>query len=109
MLAVAVAVLALVRIAGTRASLLGLCILAVALAALAARFGRVGLPRTQRLRTLALGTALVFATSGLAAYFGASTVGATWFGGGVTHGSRHVDEVALTFDDGPNVAATPRS
>jgi len=82
-------------------------VLAVVIAAFAARFGRVGLPRGQRLRTLVMGTTLVFATSSLAGYFGATTVGATWFGGGVTHGSRSVNEVALTFDDGPNVAATP--
>ena len=106
-IAAAFSVLIVVRLAGTRASLLGLCVLAVVIAAFAARFGRVGLPRGQRLRTLVMGTTLVFATSSLAGYFGATTVGATWFGGGVTHGSRSVNEVALTFDDGPNVAATP--
>ena len=100
-------VLVVVRMSGTRASLLGLCILAVAAAALAARFQRVGLPRTQRVRALATGTMLVFLTSGLTAYFGANTVGATWFGGGVQHGPRSSNEVAITFDDGPNIQATP--
>ena len=46
-------------------------------------------------------------SSGLTGYFGASTVGATWFGGGVVHGPRTSSEVAITFDDGPDVSATP--
>jgi peptidoglycan/xylan/chitin deacetylase (PgdA/CDA1 family) len=58
------------------------------------------------LRTLVVGGTLVAATTGVTGYFGASTVGATWFGGGVVHGSRTSDEVAITFDDGPNATAT---
>jgi peptidoglycan/xylan/chitin deacetylase (PgdA/CDA1 family) len=106
-LAGAFVVFVIVRIGGTRATLLGLAVIGVGLAALAARFGRVGMPGTHRMRTLAVGSTLVLATSGITGYFGASTVGATWFGGGVTHGPRTTDEVAITFDDGPNVAATP--
>ena len=52
-------------------------------------------------------TSLVMATSLFVGYVGASTVGATWFGGGVVHGPRTADEVAITFDDGPNPVATP--
>ena len=47
-------------------------------------------------------------TFGMTAYFGASTVSAQWFGGGVTHGPRNSGEVAITFDDEPNSDATPQ-
>jgi peptidoglycan/xylan/chitin deacetylase (PgdA/CDA1 family) len=104
----AVALLMLARLESTRAALLGLAVLAVLAAALAAVFGRVGIPRTHRLRTITAGVSLVMSTSLLVGYFGASTVGATWFGGGVVHGPRDVNEVAITFDDGPNPAATPQ-
>lgn len=36
------------------------------------------------------------------AYMGATTPSATWFGDLVHHGPRGSNEVALTFDDGPN-------
>ena len=39
-------------------------------------------------------------------YFGSSTVSATWFGGGVVHGPRNGNEVALTFDNGSDLQAT---
>ena len=61
-----------------------------------------------RVRTLAVGATLTLVTFGMTAYFGASTVSAQWFGGGVTHGPRNVREVAITFDDEPNSDATPR-
>ena len=54
------------------------------------------------------GTALVMVTFGMTAYLGASTVSAQWFGGGVTHGPRDSGEVAITFDDGADSAATPQ-
>ena len=50
---------------------------------------------------------LVVITLVYTGYVGAETPGATWFGGGVTHGPRKSDEVAITFDDGPNVRSTP--
>jgi peptidoglycan/xylan/chitin deacetylase (PgdA/CDA1 family) len=106
-LVVAIAAFVIVRVSGTRFTLLLLAVLAVAVAALAARIGRVGMPRSYRLRTFAVGGALVALTSGITGYFGASTVGATWFGAGVAHGPRTTPEVALTFDDGPNPTSTP--
>jgi hypothetical protein len=107
----AFAVFAIAAIAGSRTLVLGLAVVAVVVAGTVSRFGRVRLPhtnrlRTHRLRTLALGSTLVVAVSGLTGYFGASTVGATWFGGGVVHGPRTSTEVAITFDDGPDTSAT---
>ena len=103
----AFAVLVVVAIAGSRALVLGFAVSAVFVAAMVSRFGPFRVRRTHRLRTLALGSTLVVAVSGLTGYFGASTVGATWFGGGVVHGPRASDQVAITFDDGPDVTATP--
>jgi peptidoglycan/xylan/chitin deacetylase (PgdA/CDA1 family) len=107
----AFAVFAIAAIAGSRTLVLGLAVAAVFVAGVVSRFGRIGLPHTHRvgthrLRALALGSALVVAVSGLTGYFGASTVGATWFGGGVVHGPRTSAEVAITFDDGPDTSAT---
>jgi peptidoglycan/xylan/chitin deacetylase (PgdA/CDA1 family) len=59
------------------------------------------------MRTIALGSSLVLVTFGMTGYFGASTVSAQWFGGGVTHGPRNSGEVAITFDDSPNAVSTP--
>ena len=60
----------------------------------------------RRARAIAFGTALTVVTFGMTAYFGASTVSAQWFGGGVTHGPRNSGEVAITIDDAPNSTAT---
>jgi peptidoglycan-N-acetylglucosamine deacetylase len=106
-IAAAFAALTVAAIAGSRALVLGFAVGAVFVAAMVSRFGPFRVRRTHRLRTLALGSTLVVAVSGLTGYFGASTVGATWFGGGVVHGSRTSNEVAITFDDGPDTTATP--
>jgi peptidoglycan/xylan/chitin deacetylase (PgdA/CDA1 family) len=60
---------------------------------------RRGLPRIAA--TIALVGIVTFA-----AYVGAETPSVRWFGGGITNGSTHHDEVSLTFDDGPNLSAT---
>ena len=60
------------------------------------------------MRTFAFGATLALATLAMTAYFGASTVSAQWFGGGVTHGPRNSGQVALTFDDSPNSRVTPQ-
>jgi peptidoglycan/xylan/chitin deacetylase (PgdA/CDA1 family) len=39
-------------------------------------------------------------------YVGAETPDATWFGGGAVHGPATGNQVALTFDDGPNIGST---
>ena len=51
-------------------------------------------------RVLAVGGLMVALVT--AAYIGATTPSVTWFGSLVHHGPRGVDEVAITFDDGPN-------
>lgn len=60
----------------------------------------------RRARVLAFGAALTVVTFGMTAYFGASTVSAQWFGGGVTHGPRNSGEVALTIDEAPDTTST---
>lgn len=105
----AIVVIAIVAIAGTRSVVLGVAVGAVFVAAIFSRVGRFSLPRVQhRGRTAVLGTALVVGMSGLTGYFGASTVGATWFGGGIAHGPRTSNDVAITFDDGSDPATTVR-
>ncbi len=106
-IAAAFAVLAVAAIAGSRALVLGFAVGAVFVAAMVSRFGPFRVRHGHKLRTLALGSTLIVAVSGITGYFGASTVGATWFGGGVVHGSRTSGEVAITFDDGPDTTATP--
>ena len=53
-------------------------------------------------------TVLVVAFLVVGAYVGAETPSVHWFGGGITHGPTGSNEVALTFDDGPNLSATLR-
>ena len=92
-LAGAFAVLVVVRLGGTRAtSCSGSPCSASAAAARGARFGRVGMPQhAPRCALSRIGThARDRRRRGLTGYFGASTVGATWFGGGVMHGPRDV-------------------
>jgi peptidoglycan/xylan/chitin deacetylase (PgdA/CDA1 family) len=57
------------------------------------------------LRRFVAGVVLV-ATVGFGSYVGAETPSVHWFGGGITHGPAAGGEVALTFDDGPNLSAT---
>jgi peptidoglycan/xylan/chitin deacetylase (PgdA/CDA1 family) len=105
-LAGAIAVLAIVAIAGSRSIVLGFAVGAVFVAAICSRIARISFPRVHRARTAVLGTTLVLSVSGLTGYFGASTVGATWFGGGIAHGPRTSSEVAITFDDGSDPTTT---
>jgi peptidoglycan/xylan/chitin deacetylase (PgdA/CDA1 family) len=52
------------------------------------------------------GSAIVAVTAITTLFFGSSTVSATWFGGGVAHGPRNLNQVALTFDAGTDPHAT---
>jgi peptidoglycan/xylan/chitin deacetylase (PgdA/CDA1 family) len=76
--------------------------LAMVMAARAAQRGSS--PGGWRLR-LAASAAAMFAVL-TTCWVGANSLTASWFGALVTHGSRHSREVALTFDDGPDVRST---
>jgi peptidoglycan/xylan/chitin deacetylase (PgdA/CDA1 family) len=80
------------------------CVVAAATAATVA--GRFPTRRTSRGRAVGFGTVLVVTMLVFTGYVGAETPGATWFGGGTVHGPVDTGEVALTFDDGPNLGAT---
>jgi peptidoglycan/xylan/chitin deacetylase (PgdA/CDA1 family) len=55
-----------------------------------------------QVRTVVTGLAALMLAFGTASYIGATTPSATWFGSLVSHGPRDRNEVAITFDDGPN-------
>jgi peptidoglycan/xylan/chitin deacetylase (PgdA/CDA1 family) len=59
-----------------------------------------------RQRARATGTVVLVAVVAFALYLGAETPTSHWFGGGITHGPTTYSQVALTFDDGPNLTAT---
>ncbi len=80
------------------------CVVAAATAATVA--GRFPTRRPRRGRAVVFGTVLVATMLVFTGYVGAETPGATWFGGGTVHGPVDTGEVALTFDDGPNLGAT---
>jgi peptidoglycan/xylan/chitin deacetylase (PgdA/CDA1 family) len=61
---------------------------------------------TARRRPRATAALLVVAVVVFGLYIGAETPTSHWFGGGVTHGNPHSRQVALTFDDGPNITTT---
>ena len=58
-------------------------------------------PTRPRLRLLTVGAVVL--TLGVGAWIGGNSPTATWFGDQESHGDRHGNEVAITFDDGPNV------
>jgi peptidoglycan/xylan/chitin deacetylase (PgdA/CDA1 family) len=105
-LGISTAILGGLAVFRARDALLVVAVIAVVAAAISAAAAR-SLRPARRLRTFAFGTTLVLVTFGMTAYFGASTVSAQWFGGGVTHGPRNSGEVAITFDDAPNTDVTP--
>ena len=76
---------------------------ATAIAIAAALSGLAG-PRRMRLgtNTVALGLGGLAVVMLTAAYIGATTPTAGWFGSVVSHGPRDGAEVAISFDDGPN-------
>lgn len=82
--------------------------LIVALAAALTALGLVPVREPHRGHAFACGTILVVVTLVFTGYIGAETPDVTWFGGGAVHGRATGNEVALTFDDGPNVGATEK-
>jgi peptidoglycan/xylan/chitin deacetylase (PgdA/CDA1 family) len=70
--------------------------------------GRLPARTTSRPRALAFGAVLVVTTLIFTGYLGAETPAATWFGGGAVHGPTNGNEVALTFDDGPNLGSSEK-
>ena len=59
-------------------------------------------------RAVVFGSVLLATTLVFTGYVGAETPRATWFGGGAVHGPTNTNEVALTFDDGPNLGTTEK-
>jgi peptidoglycan/xylan/chitin deacetylase (PgdA/CDA1 family) len=78
----------------------------IALALVLALSATGALPRAARRPTAALGGAVLVLLVVIATSLGATSPRATWFGGGVMHGPRSSNQVALTFDDGPNRGST---
>jgi peptidoglycan/xylan/chitin deacetylase (PgdA/CDA1 family) len=99
------AALVVLRVIDARPAALTFAVVVVAAGAVTTRVVHRG--HASRALTFAVGVPLVVAALLLTAYFGASTPAAAWFGGGATHGARDSNLVALTFDDGPNLATTP--
>ena len=66
----------------------------------------VGILAAVRRFPYVLGALPLVVVLGIAAWVGANSPSANWFGHQVAHGPRTVDQVAITFDDGPNNEAT---
>ena len=98
-------VLVAVRILGSEDALAAICSVLVIAAAVLVEQPEPAAPR-RRGRTRFVTTVLILSTVGFAMYVGSETPSVHWFGGGITHGPMSGDEVALTFDDGPNLTAT---
>jgi peptidoglycan/xylan/chitin deacetylase (PgdA/CDA1 family) len=77
-------------------------------AALATAFGALPTRNPQRNHAFAFGTVLVVVMLVFTGYIGSETPDLTWFGGGAVHGPTTGNEVALTFDDGPNVGSSEK-
>ena len=82
--------------------------IAVIVAAAATAVGYFPTRSSSRGRAIVFGTVLLATTLVFTGYIGAETPDATWFGGGIVHGPVDGGQVALTFDDGPNLGATEK-
>jgi peptidoglycan/xylan/chitin deacetylase (PgdA/CDA1 family) len=82
--------------------------IAVIAASAATAIGYFPTRPSSRGRAIVFGTVLLATTLVFTGYIGAETPDATWFGGGIVHGPVDGGQVALTFDDGPNVGATEK-
>ncbi len=88
--------------------LLAVVAMVVLAAALATAFEWFPRREPYRPHGFAFGTIFVVVALVFAGYLGAETPDATWFGGGTVHGRTDTGEVALTFDDGPNLGASEK-
>ena len=93
-----------VRVAAPRPVLLFVAFGCVAAAAVI--FTSIDARRSRTRPERAIVTLTVAFAVAFALYVGAVSPRATWFGGGTLHGATTRREVALTFDDGPNLGAT---
>ena len=66
----------------------------------------MGLALAIRPRAFAVGVLPLVVAVSVGAWIGANSPQVTWFGHQVSHGARDGREVALTFDDGPDIGAT---
>jgi peptidoglycan/xylan/chitin deacetylase (PgdA/CDA1 family) len=82
--------------------------IAVIAASAATAIGYLPARPSSRGRAIVFGTVLLATTLVFTGYIGAETPDATWFGGGIVHGPVDGGQVALTFDDGPNVGTTEK-
>lgn len=91
-----------VRLAeGRDAAMAGGAAIVTASALVSAQADRRGVaPKSRDSLLLVIGAPFVVLVT--AAYVGATTPSVTWFGSLIHHGPRGGDEVAITFDDGPN-------
>jgi peptidoglycan/xylan/chitin deacetylase (PgdA/CDA1 family) len=99
-----VVVVALLRFFDSQVVLLIVAFVCVLVGAIATALARMRPPPRPGDRTIATLLTIVFIVYAL--YVGAVSPHATWFGGGTIHGPTTNNEVALTFDDGPNIGAT---
>lgn len=100
--AAAAAGIVLVRFVAGRDAAMAFGAAIVAASAFASLVGRRPAATNKGRRGIVLaigGPILALATAG---YIGATTPSVTWFGSLIHHGPRGGDEVAITFDDGPN-------
>ncbi len=95
------AVLLVLRASIDREAAMAFGAVAVTVAALASmRAPSSAWPSLPRAAIVSAGALLLCGVT--AAYVGATTPGVTWFGGLVHHGPRAGNQVAITFDDGPD-------
>jgi UDP-glucose 4-epimerase len=106
LLGVCVAVLIVIRLDHLRTALLIAAVAVVVLESGLALLRRRRTPLRFRSRRVVFGSSIVAITAMTTLYFGSSTVSATWFGGGVVHGPRDTNKVALTFDSSSEAQAT---
>ncbi len=100
LLGICVAIVLVVRLDHLRTALLVAAVVVVVGEAMLALVNQRRPAPSTRSRPIVFASSIVAITAMTTLYFGSSTVSATWFGGGIPHGPRNGNEVALTFDDG---------